>query len=229
MLLRPITTACAPAMGTPERSSSSTQPFGVQGTNSGSRPFMLRRPMLSGWNPSTSLSRPIAPRISASSRCFGSGSCTRMPSTRGSALNPRTTASTSACVASAGMSLRVAARGFQRAGWRGAGGRCGGCGRWCGWMRLARALVKGDDADLGAGFALHPHVRLGVLARAHDHHRQAGRLQPRPDYVREGPTKPRVGAATPTWRGDGGTEERLRRTRPCFSFMAATCNKFCRQ
>ena len=36
-------------------SSRTMQPAGVQGTKSGSRPFITSRPMLTGWKPSTSL------------------------------------------------------------------------------------------------------------------------------------------------------------------------------
>ena len=55
------------------------QPFGVQGTNSGSRPFIASLPMFMGWKPSTSFSMEMALRMRSSLMCFGRGSCTRMP------------------------------------------------------------------------------------------------------------------------------------------------------
>mmetsp|Transcript_45473 Transcript_45473/g.117829 ORF Transcript_45473/g.117829 Transcript_45473/m.117829 type:complete len:208 (-) Transcript_45473:244-867(-) len=104
MLERPTTTARLPLIGMPQRSSSTMQPAGVQGTNSGVRPFMHSLPMLSGWKPSTSFSRLTAAKIVSSSICFGRGSCTRMPWTAGSLLNFSTTLSSSACVMSPGRS-----------------------------------------------------------------------------------------------------------------------------
>ena len=53
---RPMTTAFAPSILTPACSSRYIHPYGVQGTNSGSRPFCARRPIFSGENPSTSFS-----------------------------------------------------------------------------------------------------------------------------------------------------------------------------
>mmetsp|Transcript_38594 Transcript_38594/g.46686 ORF Transcript_38594/g.46686 Transcript_38594/m.46686 type:complete len:260 (+) Transcript_38594:83-862(+) len=79
ILLRPTTTAFFPEISTPERLRSSMQPLGVQGTKSGSRPFMQRRPIFRGWKPSTSFSMLISASTAASSICFGIGSCTRIP------------------------------------------------------------------------------------------------------------------------------------------------------
>ena len=102
MLLRPTTTASAPAMGMPERTSSSMQPFGVHGMNCGVRPFITSWPIFIGWKPSTSLFRLIRSSTACSFSPLGSGNCTRMPLTTGSALSSRTNVSTSACVAVAG-------------------------------------------------------------------------------------------------------------------------------
>ena len=102
MLLRPTTTASFPAMEMPERTSSSMQPAGVHGMNCGVRPFITSWPMFIGWNPSTSLFRLIRSSTACSFSPFGSGSCTRMPLTAGSALSARTKSSTSAWVAVAG-------------------------------------------------------------------------------------------------------------------------------
>mmetsp|Transcript_9467 Transcript_9467/g.19603 ORF Transcript_9467/g.19603 Transcript_9467/m.19603 type:complete len:271 (-) Transcript_9467:80-892(-) len=105
MLERPSTTACFPFIDTPLRSSSSMHPLGVQGTKSGSRPFMLRAPMLRGWKPSTSFSMLMALRMVASSMCLGRGSWTRMPCTAGSALKSCTTFRSSSWVTVSGSSL----------------------------------------------------------------------------------------------------------------------------
>mmetsp|Transcript_39001 Transcript_39001/g.54183 ORF Transcript_39001/g.54183 Transcript_39001/m.54183 type:complete len:255 (+) Transcript_39001:295-1059(+) len=105
MLDRPTTTACLPAICTPVRSSSSMQPLGVQGTNRGSRPFIESCPMFRGWNPSTSFSMLMAAKTVCSSMCLGSGSCTKIPCTLGSALKAFTTSSTCCCVAVSGRSL----------------------------------------------------------------------------------------------------------------------------
>lgn len=48
ILLRPITTAFFPMISTPYRSNNSMQPFGVQGTKSGSLPLIARLPMFKG-------------------------------------------------------------------------------------------------------------------------------------------------------------------------------------
>ena len=60
------------------------------------------RSALTGVRPSTSLSGSIVATARCSSRCPGSGSCSRMPSTASSALSAASNASTSSCVAVAG-------------------------------------------------------------------------------------------------------------------------------
>ena len=65
--------------------------FGVQLTNSGSRPLRASEPMLKGWKPSTSFSKLMASKILFSSMCFGNGSWTRIPWTSGLALYSSTT------------------------------------------------------------------------------------------------------------------------------------------
>ena len=103
MSLRPITTARRPASATPLRSSSSMTPDGVQGARPGV--CCTSRPTFSGWNPSTSFAGSIASKMrrSASSPIpAGSGDCTRMPSTSGSALKASTTRSASSNAADAG-------------------------------------------------------------------------------------------------------------------------------
>ena len=64
--LRPITTACAPAIAMPLRTSSSTMPDGVHGI-SRARPC-TSRPTFVGWKPSTSLAGSIA----SNTRCAAS-------------------------------------------------------------------------------------------------------------------------------------------------------------
>ena len=91
MLDRPTTTAFFPLRSTPERSSRTMQPLGVQGMKRGSWPFMLSLPMLRGWKPSTSFCSEISASIFSSFMCLGSGSWTRMPWQSGSALKSRTT------------------------------------------------------------------------------------------------------------------------------------------
>mmetsp|Transcript_23997 Transcript_23997/g.48802 ORF Transcript_23997/g.48802 Transcript_23997/m.48802 type:complete len:202 (-) Transcript_23997:279-884(-) len=91
MFERPITTQSLPLISISERLSRSMQPAGVQGSASGALPprrHML--PMLSAENPSTSFSTRIASSTFASLMCCGSGSCTRMPCTAGSAFNSLT-------------------------------------------------------------------------------------------------------------------------------------------
>lgn len=69
ILLLPITTALFPAISTPDLINNSMQPLGVQGKKSGSLPLIARFPILSGWKPSTSLSRCTEFRILPSSKC----------------------------------------------------------------------------------------------------------------------------------------------------------------
>lgn len=70
ILLRPITTALFPLISTPDLCSNSMHPLGVHGTNKGSLPFIARRPMLSGWKPSTSFSMLTAFRMFCSLICW---------------------------------------------------------------------------------------------------------------------------------------------------------------
>ena len=79
-------------------------PAGVAGRKTGVRPFCARRPMFNGWKPSTSLLISIAWRTRSSSRPLGSGSCTRMPCTFGSALSSATFFSNSSWEISSGSS-----------------------------------------------------------------------------------------------------------------------------
>mmetsp|Transcript_20702 Transcript_20702/g.52420 ORF Transcript_20702/g.52420 Transcript_20702/m.52420 type:complete len:256 (+) Transcript_20702:122-889(+) len=104
ILDRPSTTAFLPFISTPDRLSSSMQPKGVQGTNSGSRPFCARLPVLRGWKPSTSFSNDTASRTVFSCTCDGSGNCTRKPWMAGSLFSFSTSASTSSVVTVSGSS-----------------------------------------------------------------------------------------------------------------------------
>ena len=67
-------------------------PAGVHGRGVPGMP-MESAPTLNGWKPSESLRGSIASRTARSSRCFGSGSWTRMPWMAGSALSRATSAS----------------------------------------------------------------------------------------------------------------------------------------
>ena len=100
--LRPTTTARRPASGMPLRRSSSRIPAGVAGTGPGSSSH--RRPTLTGWKPSTSLAGSTSSSRRRSGRPAGSGSCTRMPSTAGSAFRARRAAATSSAATEAGSS-----------------------------------------------------------------------------------------------------------------------------
>ena len=94
MLLRPITTARFPAISTPAAVSIRMIPFGVQGSVQGC--FCHSAATFSGWNPSTSFALSIVSITLLSSICFGRGSCTRMPSTSGSAFSSAISPSSSA-------------------------------------------------------------------------------------------------------------------------------------
>ena len=76
------------------------QPSGVQGASAGSPADS--RPAFTGWKPSTSFAGSIAAITFCASICGGSGSCTRMPCTAGSALRRPTSASSSASLVVAG-------------------------------------------------------------------------------------------------------------------------------
>ena len=71
---RPITTTCAPAIGTSNRRSRCTMPRGVHGSGAGS--LSTSRPRLVGCRPSASLAGSMRSSAAFSSRCLGSGSCT---------------------------------------------------------------------------------------------------------------------------------------------------------
>ena len=66
------------------------QPFGVQATKRGAPAH--RWPRFVGCSPSTSLSTLMVSMTRFCEICFGTGNCTRMPSTRASALSSRTSA-----------------------------------------------------------------------------------------------------------------------------------------
>jgi len=88
MWLRPTIATSAPRVSIPLRRRISTMPIGVHGTNVSS-PASIR-PMLTGWNPSTSFSGAIASITACSIAPSGSGSCTRMPSIASSPFSVRT-------------------------------------------------------------------------------------------------------------------------------------------
>ena len=73
---------------------------GVQANSPGSP--LTKRPALIGCSPSTSFEGSIASMMGWARSGAGKGSCTRIPSTSGSALRPRTTASSSASLEEAG-------------------------------------------------------------------------------------------------------------------------------
>ena len=105
MLLRPMTTARFPSMVTPAVLSILMMPFGVQGSVQGC--FCHRAATLSGWNPSTSFALSMAAITLSSSMCFGSGSCTRMPSTSSSALSCAMSSSSSCSEMVSGLRMVV--------------------------------------------------------------------------------------------------------------------------
>ena len=82
---RPTTTASAPDRGTSYSSSSVMTPAGVHGRSPG-RPW-ASSPALAVVSPSTSFSAGMRAISASESRCFGVGSCSRMPETAGSAAS----------------------------------------------------------------------------------------------------------------------------------------------
>ena len=96
MFERPITTASLPAISTPAVWSIRIMPFGVQGSVQGC--FCQRAATLAGWKPSTSFFTSMAAITLSSEICFGSGSCTRIPSTSSSAFSSAIRASSSSSV-----------------------------------------------------------------------------------------------------------------------------------
>ena len=109
VLLRPMTTACAPAIGTFASCSMRMTPYGVQGRNPtpprppapSIRP-VIKAPADSRWKPSTSFWSAIASMTRAGSICGGNGIWTRMPWMFGSSLRRSIAVSSSACVVSPG-------------------------------------------------------------------------------------------------------------------------------
>ena len=91
---RPSTTARAPDSSTPASSSSRITPAGVHGTIASSRPC-ISRPAFAVVSPSTSLAGSISEMNSSWSRWSGSGSWSRMPSTRSSAFRERISSASS--------------------------------------------------------------------------------------------------------------------------------------
>ncbi len=85
MLERPITTASLPDSGTPDCLSMYMIPLGVQATTPSWPVNSL--PALSIWNPSTSFWGKMLASTASSSRCLGSGNCTKMPWICGSWFN----------------------------------------------------------------------------------------------------------------------------------------------
>ena len=75
-------------------------PLGVQGRSSGI--FCAKRPMLYGWKPSTSFCGWMRSKTDWLLMCLGSGSCTKMPSTSGSAFRRSIKSSNSASPVAAG-------------------------------------------------------------------------------------------------------------------------------
>ena len=103
-MLRPMTTAFAPAVSMPAAFNSLIQPRGVQGT----KPVSSSSTSLatfSGWKPSTSLAGSISRTTAASSIWGGGGLCTSMPWTAGSTFNSRTIRSSSSWEASEGRTI----------------------------------------------------------------------------------------------------------------------------
>ena len=101
MLLRPITTASLPFRSTPVDWIIYRAPLGVQATTPGV-PVSIW-PALIRWKPSTSFSGRIFARAAFSSRCFGSGSCTRIPWIAESLFSSSIAASSCSWVVSSGM------------------------------------------------------------------------------------------------------------------------------
>ena len=94
MFERPTISASSPTSGLSSDLMSISEPSGVQGTMPPAP--VATRPTLIGWKPSTSLAGSTASSTAVLSMCFGSGSCTRMPSTSLSAFSRAISASSSA-------------------------------------------------------------------------------------------------------------------------------------
>ena len=84
ILERPMTTAFLPSSSMSYSRNISIIPAGVEGIITGWPD--QRRPMLSGWKPSTSFSGSMANKTASSSMCFGKGNWTKIPCQAGSWL-----------------------------------------------------------------------------------------------------------------------------------------------
>mmetsp|Transcript_24020 Transcript_24020/g.52425 ORF Transcript_24020/g.52425 Transcript_24020/m.52425 type:complete len:266 (-) Transcript_24020:622-1419(-) len=91
----PSTTVFMPFIAMPDLERSSRQPRAVQGRKKGWRPRIRRRPMFSGWKPSTSLPGSSASYTASSRMWSGTGSCTSTPCTCGSRQYLATVSTTS--------------------------------------------------------------------------------------------------------------------------------------
>ena len=89
---RPMMTQCLPDRSPSVSFARITQPVGVQGRRPGCP--SSKRPALVSVRPSTSLSGSISAMTRSESMWPGRGSCTRMPSTSGSAFSARTVSTT---------------------------------------------------------------------------------------------------------------------------------------
>src|SRR5437879_3802107 len=98
----PTTVARSPRNAMPYSLARRMTPKGVQGRRRGR--FCASNPVLRGWNPSTSLAGSIESMTRLVSTPLGSGSCTRIPSTRSSRLSLLTRSSNCASLVAAGKS-----------------------------------------------------------------------------------------------------------------------------
>src|SRR5437016_6195192 len=98
----PTTVARIPRNAIPYSLARRMTPNGVQGRRRGR--FCASNPVLTGWNPSTSLAGSIESMTRLVSTPFPSGNCTRIPSTRSSRLSLLTRSSNCASPVAAGRS-----------------------------------------------------------------------------------------------------------------------------
>src|SRR5207302_6955575 len=98
----PTTVARIPRNAIPYSLARRMTPNGVQGRRRGR--FCASNPVLTGWNPSTSLAGSIESMTRLVSTPFPSGNCTRIPSTRSSRLSLLTRSSSCASLVAAGRS-----------------------------------------------------------------------------------------------------------------------------
>ena len=99
-LERPIMTACLPLSSPNVSLARITLPKGVHGVSACSPD--TNRPALAGLRPSTSLLGSIVSMTRCCEICAGTGNCTNMPFTAGSAFNARTLSSSTSSGVSAG-------------------------------------------------------------------------------------------------------------------------------